>query len=160
MHTPSVKKSIKKFVRKITQKSLNRSFGANDDFEIRQVPAEIRLGSRDDLSFAQAKVWRHQVDQFCDELDKTAVQLKRRRGLFQQIKSRNIVASDTLENIRLQTRVYRDELHDLKSEAQFLKDERNSLIEEMHKIGAQDKVGKALAKPRRRKSIATPYRVC
>ena len=75
------------------------------------------------------------------------------------MKSKNYLASNTLENIRLQTRVYRDELQDLKSEAQFLKDERNSLIEEMHKIGAQAEVGKALAKPKRRKSISTPYRI-
>ena len=159
MHTPSVKKSLKKFVQKITQRNLNRSFGANDDFEIRQVPAEIRMGSRDDLTMAQARVWRHEIDQFCDELDRTAVKIKQRKSLFLQMKSKNYLASNTLENIRLQTRVYRDELQDLKSEAQFLKDERNSLIEEMHKIGAQAEVGKALAKPKRRKSISTPYRI-
>ena len=156
---PEIKKSLKSMIKKLkVKKSLNRSFGANDDFEIRQVPAEIRMGSRDDLTFAQAKVWRHQIDQFCAELDQTAVKLRNQRGHFQKIMKTKIT-SDTLENIRLQTRVYRDELRDLKSEARFLKDERNSLIEEMHKVGLEEPIKKALAKPKRRKSIATPYRL-
>ena len=69
------------------------------------------------------------------------------------------IASETIENIRVQTMVYRDELKDLKSEAQFLKDERNYLISEMQKIGKSEPVQRALHNPKRRKSISTPYRV-
>ena len=61
---------------------------------------------------AQAKVWRHEIDQFCLELDQTAVKLKRDRGMFQKklLKNKKIgLHGDTLENIKLQTRVYRDE---------------------------------------------------
>ena len=161
----SIKKTIKKLLIKWKKgrSDGNRSFGANEDFQIRQVPHEIHSGnlykSRDDLVSA-TREWRQGIEEFCTHFDTT---VKKREEIFvknhfNEVK-RYSMNSRTVQNIRLQTRVYRDELADLKNEARYLKEERNHLIEEMQKFGFDEPVRKALHNPKRRKSISTPYRI-
>ena len=168
----STKKMIRRFFAKISNSrgALNRSFGANCDFEIRQVPPEVLSGSRDDL-ISHAKEWRAGIDDFCSRFDESGLDsmnsrpvlatrgCRLRKSMTYNRRSNIHLASATIENIRVQTMVYRDELKDLKSEARFLKDERNYLIQEMQKISEPEVIEKVIHNPKRRKSISTPYRV-
>ena len=166
-----VKRTFKKLLEKFKSPNLNRSFGANDDFQIRQMPIDGQNQLREtsyDLQDATRK-WRAEIDEFCLRYDSTAVpidgpkvpaKLGRTNKINKRRSTQATMCHEALENIRMQTRIYRDELYDLKCEAKSLKHERNQLIEEMERQGLGDEpIRKALVNPKRRKSISTPYRI-
>lgn len=93
-------------------------------------------------SVTECAVWRQNVEQLCWDYD-GQLPTGRNEGDVVLISPN----SDTFNNLRLQTRVYRDQLKDLKTEARLLKRYRDGLCREMQNIVIERDIG-------RRRSVA------
>lgn len=102
------------------------------------------LSVRDRTVLTESAVWRHNVEQLCQEYDDN----QRTEAMGYEARR----PADSLTTVRLQTKVYRDELSDLKREAILLKRQRDGLSQQMNNIRAQHEHFQQAE--RRRKSFA------
>jgi len=133
---PEFKQRLSKRVSKIMRKMF-RSKTAHDS---PNPFARTRrsLPPRERTLLTETAVWRENVEQLCREFDH-----RQSYGHRQD--------NGTMDNLRLQTRVYRDQLTDLKSEAKLLKLQRDGLWREMKDIQVRQEC------LRRRSVGVTPY---
>ena len=101
---------------------------------------------------SESAVWRRNVEMLCKEYDEKAETATANIEHLDYLDYLGFQPnSSTLSNVRLQTRVYRDQLQDLKAEARLLKNQRDGLSYEMNNIRIEHQ--KVQQDVKRRKSI-------
>ena len=120
-----ISKRVSTLVRKMFSKNNRALKKEEEEEEVRRRVSLPPLTPRERTMLSDAALWRQNVELLCREFDDK-----------KPLKSLKAVRfhDDTSENIRLQTRVYRDQLDDLKIEARQLKVHRDGLYHEMQQI--------------------------
>ena len=134
---PEFKSKISKRVSGIMKKIFVRR-GRQEERAVPQGLTRRRsLPPRDRSMLTESAVWRHNVERLCREYDSKQPKCRTLNHHLSFMDHQVPPADGTLQNMRLQTRVYTDQLRDLKSEARLLKSQRDGLWREMKEIQEQ-----------------------